>query len=85
MSRSSKIVIFPRHKLTRCDCGESHCPICAGGLAHCTSCGGAEGTLPTHCPQSLMSDETEAAVYAGSLDFIDGAWVGHRLVAESAS
>lgn len=45
------------------------------GLRHCKLCGGAEGSLPTHCPGKRMTDEMEQAVFAGKLDFKGGAWV----------
>lgn len=40
-----------------------------GDLAHCKVCGGAEGSLPTLCPERRMTEEEERAVYAGQLDF----------------
>lgn len=49
--------------------------ICDGGLALCTVCWGAEGSLATECPGEQMSDEHDEAVYGGELDFVDGAWV----------
>jgi hypothetical protein len=60
------IIKFPRHLLSR---------VCLDdGLSHCITCAGAEGSLPTHCPQSRMSMDTEDAVAAGELDFINGEW-----------
>lgn len=40
----------------------------------CTTCNGAEGTLPTDCPGVKMTSEQQDAVYAGRLDFRGGAW-----------
>jgi len=47
----------------------------AGGLAWCKVCGGAEGSLPTHCPGEHMERRVEDRVYAGVLDFVDGEWI----------
>lgn len=44
------------------------------GLAHCKVCNGAEGSLPTHCPGRKMTDDEEAAVYAGMTDFHNQRW-----------
>lgn len=65
------------HTLYACppDCTRPNCPICDGGLAHCTVCGGAEGSLPTECPRERMNEETERAVYARQLDYRGGVWV----------
>lgn len=43
-------------------------------LSHCKVCGGAEGSLPTHCLGRRMTDAEEAAVYAGAQDFLNGKW-----------
>ncbi len=45
-----------------------------GQLAHCPTCGGAEGDLPEHCPQRRMTEEEGAAVYAETLDYRRGRW-----------
>lgn len=62
-----------------CDAG---CQFCRGGLAACSTCGGGEGSLPTECPGQRMSEEESDRVYAGLLDYKDGAWVvlGRRRV-----
>ena len=44
-------------------------------LANCEVCFGAEGSLPTDCPGEPMTGEQQDAVYAGTLDFIDGEWI----------
>lgn len=51
------------------------CFICEGGLADCTTCGGAEGAMPTDCPGAQMTSEQIDAVYAGTLDYRGGQWV----------
>jgi hypothetical protein len=61
------VVKFPKHLFSRTCLND--------GLRHCITCAGAEGSLPTHCPQSRMSMDTEDAVAAGELDFINGEWV----------
>lgn len=58
-----------------CRCEDPRfCPVCEGGLKHCRTCGGAEGSLPTECPGVRMTEQQETEVYARELDFIDGAW-----------
>lgn len=44
------------------------------GLAHCKVCNGGEGSLPSECPGTRMPADTEDAVYAGMLDYKNGAW-----------
>jgi hypothetical protein len=55
-------------------CERQHCPYCEGGLASCTVCDCAEGTLPSDCPGSPVSSADQDRIYAGRLDFTDGAW-----------
>ncbi len=38
------------HKFIKCDERCTGCMYCDGGLAHCEICGGAEASLPIHCP-----------------------------------
>ena len=45
------------------------------GLAHCKVCGGAEGSLPTDCPKVQITEEQDADIYSGKIDFKDGEWV----------
>ena len=45
------------------------------GLSWCSTCGGAEGSLPTECPGRKMSIAEEQRVYAKYLDFLSGRWV----------
>lgn len=70
----SNVVAFPRHKLYRCDETCDGCFFCHGGLASCTTCGGAEASLPTHCPQVKMDSLMCACVQDGTCDFRDGEW-----------
>lgn len=68
---------FPRHRLVgrdlpcRCDKedGAWNCMICAGGLAFCETCHGAEGSLPTCCPGERMPACVETAVMFGHCDY----------------
>lgn len=47
----------------------------ADGLQNCLVCGGAEATLPTHCPGVLMSAQYREQIAAGILDYrIGGVW-----------
>jgi hypothetical protein len=50
------------------------CMFCAGGLAACTRCTAFEGAWPDECPGEDMTSEQFDAVYAGRLNFRDGAW-----------
>lgn len=69
---------FPRHVLegrdVPCRCSQDnpyvmYCNICDGGLSHCVTCGGAEGSMPTHCPGERMPQEVSDAVYGGLCDY----------------
>jgi hypothetical protein len=66
------------HVLYVCDgkkCAEqSTCMFCDGGLSNCTRCGAFEGAWPDSCPGERMTDEQSDDVYAGQLNFRDGAW-----------
>lgn len=62
--------IFVEHA----NCEEIHCPICDGGLAVCSVCDGAEGSLPSECPGSKMDGERQGEVYRGLADFKNGQW-----------
>lgn len=66
-----------RHVLERHEkCDRPYpCPICDGGLASCTVCGGAEGDLTTDCPGVRVSADTQDKVYRGELDFVGGKWL----------
>jgi len=64
-----------KHTYLECHCSNTGCPYCDGGLAYCTVCKGAEGSLPTECPGEPMGAEKEQLVYDESLDFIGGKWV----------
>lgn len=69
------VILFPRHRLHNChgtDC--EGCFVCEGGLTSCETCGGAEASLPTHCPQVRMDSMQEMLVQQGSADFRDGCW-----------
>ena len=55
------------HVALECDCGNTGCMFCDGGLFACTRCGSFEGATTTDCPgrQIHLADE----VYAGRLDY----------------
>lgn len=42
------------------------------GLTQCAVCGGAEGSLPTKCPEIKLSADQADAIHAGNLDFDTG-------------
>lgn len=52
-----------------------HCPICDGSLFACRICNGAEGTLTTECPGTIINEEKQNLIYNGKLDFINGKWI----------
>lgn len=56
--------------------GDSYetCMFCAGGLSACTVCGAFEGAWPDQCPGAPMTSQQSDAVYAGTLNYRDGAW-----------
>jgi serpin B len=64
--------ILEKHK--KCDSN-----YCNGGLAVCTVCHCAEGTLPTECPGEHVLYEQERRIYLGEIDFVNGAWVEGRM------
>lgn len=64
------------HTWHKCsDENDASCFVCSGDLCLCTVCGGAEGSLPTHCPGYRMSELQHDLVYAGRLDYRDNNWV----------
>jgi len=48
---------------------------CACNLFCCGVCGGAEGSLPTECPGTKMSQALDHLVYKSTLDFREGQWM----------
>lgn len=54
------------------------------GLAHCETCGGAEGDLTEHCPQVRTTDAERELIMAGTLDFrrSQGGWTAWTRDAE---
>ena len=70
------IIKFPRHKLMNCrGTACEGCPACEWNAAICQTCGGAEGSLATECPQVRMTMQQSDDVHAGRLDFVRGQWV----------
>ncbi len=49
--------------------------ICDGGLALCALCGHLEGSLTTDCPATQTYSTYGDLVYAGSIDYREGAWI----------
>jgi hypothetical protein len=65
-------------RVTTENCGctpELGCPVCTGGLYVCRVCGGAEGSLPSHCPGHRAGVDRLDLVYRGLLDYLHGRWV----------
>lgn len=73
VNEESEMTTHTFEKHTACE--RDHCHICDGGLAFCTTCHGAEGSLPTECPGERMTERQQDDVHAARLDFIGGAWV----------
>ena len=59
----------------RCTPADEFCPVCDGGLAICTVCGGTEGSLTTHCPGTKAPAGYLEEVYNKNMDYQDGQWV----------
>jgi len=66
--------IFEEHT----DCQVEGCLICDGGLAICTVCGLAEGSLTTDCCGYRCAAEMGDSVYNGKKDFVNGQWVDKK-------
>lgn len=64
------------HTLYRCGVECPGCQICLGALESCTTCNGAESSLPKDCPGHPMTPAQRDAVSAGTLNFIAGKWIG---------
>ena len=54
------------------------CMYCDGGLAWCTTCGGAEADLPTECPGRRLTPQERDNVAMGLMDYVGGVWVHGR-------
>lgn len=70
-SASPHVWVNPHAGVT-CDSGA--CQWCEGGLEVCSQCDAFEGATPTECPKRRMAYDEADAVYAGELDFRQGAW-----------
>ena len=62
------------HVWATCPGCERGCILCDGGLALCDVCRCLEGALATECPERPTTQEEERAIYAGTLDYRQGAW-----------
>lgn len=68
-----------KHTYERHDnCELMHCPVCDGGLQHCTTCGCFEGSLTTDCPGEKVNYDRQQEIYQCKVDFIDGQWTDTR-------
>lgn len=63
------------HKRYECNCHETGCQYCDGGLFTCVKCGLIEGSLTTDCPGEMCWIEKGDDVYKGLIDFRDGKWI----------
>lgn len=55
------------HTFYVCTCNKTGCQYCDGGLAYCTVCGGAEGSLLPECPGVRLTPEQHDKNYADNL------------------
>lgn len=62
------------HVAINCNCHQTGCNFCEGGLWACDVCGGLEGSMPTQCPGKQMTGDQRDAVYRGQLDYRDHGW-----------
>lgn len=53
---------------------DCQCGICDGALAYCINCHCAEGSLPTECPGSLVTDARQDRIYKGEIDYSCNHW-----------
>ena len=60
-------------------CTNLSCMFCVGGLGGCTVCKAFEGTLPTECPGTPISEEDQQLIYKASLDYRAGKWIQRPL------
>lgn len=63
------------HVEHKCNCHEMGCMFCDGGLFKCDTCNSFEGATTTDCPGVKMCQDQIDAVYAGTLDYRNGAWI----------
>lgn len=63
------------HTDVTCNCHQTGCQFCDGGLWACETCGGLEGSMPTKCPGQQMTAQQSDAVYRGLIDYRDNGWV----------
>ncbi len=54
---------------------DDYCYICDGGIAFCTVCKCAEGSLATDCPGYDCYAEYGDLIYNRKIDFKDGEWI----------
>jgi len=57
------------------NCDIPHCNICEGGLAVCTVCNCAEGSLATECPGYDCYKSHGDLIYKRKIDFRNGQWI----------
>lgn len=63
------------------NCTDPYCRICSGGLSICIVCGGAEGSLTTHCPMKRIPERfLDKMIYQDGWDYRDGKWLNPEKV-----
>lgn len=66
----TNVLVFPlKHTYYKCDCHESSCMYCGGGLGYCTVCCGGEGSLTEHCCGRQLTEDEHDKIAEGVLDF----------------
>jgi hypothetical protein len=75
-ARSTNTHLFHEPENCTCSGGTACRMICDdGGLAVCALCGHLEGSLTSECPAIQTYSKYGDLVYAGTIDFRQGAWV----------
>lgn len=74
-ARSTNTHFFHEPENCTCSGGTACRMICDGGLALCALCGHLEGSLTSDCPAIQTYSKYGDLVYAGSIDYRQGAWV----------
>jgi hypothetical protein len=66
------VVKFPGHCRAHCPPDCDGCFYCEGGLFACTTCGGAESSLTTHCSGERVPGPLRDLVSSARLDYVRG-------------
>lgn len=66
----SNVIHTGQHWLHRCaDDAKKRCFLCSFNIKTCQTCGGSATSLPTHCPNRLMTKDEIQKINNGQLDY----------------